>query len=102
MLPLYALVQPLFEPVHDALRDRVPLLVRGGVYGAGFMCMEYAGGRLLRRFRGEAPWDYSHTRFHVHGLVRVDYFPLWAAAGLALERVHDQLAGPPSASPLRA
>lgn len=55
MLPLYALIQPLFEPMHDALRDRVPLIVRGAVYGAGFMCMEYAGGRLLRRFRGEAP-----------------------------------------------
>ena len=90
MLPLYGLIQPLFEPAHDALRGR-SRLVRGAVYGTGFLAVEYAGGRLLRRLRGEAPWDYSHVRFQLHSLTRLDYFPLWALAGLALERVHDRL-----------
>jgi hypothetical protein len=26
-------------------------------------------------------------------VIRADYVPLWAAAGLALERVHDALSG---------
>ena len=34
---------------------------------------------------------YSHARFHIHGLTRLDCVPLWAAYGLALERVHDLL-----------
>ena len=38
-----------------------------------------------------APWDYSHARRHLHGLIRLDYLPLWAGAGLALEPVHDRL-----------
>jgi hypothetical protein len=92
MLPLYGLIQPLYEPAHDVLRGRSWVL-RGAVYGAGFMAVEYASGRVLRRLLGEAPWDYSHARYHLHGLVRADYFPLWAAAGLMLEPVHDRLAG---------
>jgi hypothetical protein len=92
MLPVYGLVQPLYEPAHNALRRR-PWPVRGAVYGAGFLAVEYASGRLLRRLLGKAPWDYSHARYHLHGLVRADYFPLWALAGLGLERVHDRLTG---------
>jgi hypothetical protein len=88
MLPLYALIQPLYEPVHDALRGRVwPL--RAAAYGAGFIAVEYASGRVLRRLSGASPWDYSHARLQLHGLTRFDYFPLWGAYGLGLERLHD-------------
>jgi len=90
MLPLYALIQPLYEPLHDRLRSR-PRALRAAAYGVGFLAVEYASGRLLRRLRGQAPWDYSHARTHVHGLTRLDYLPLWAAAGLGLERLHDRL-----------
>ncbi len=91
MLPIYALLQPLYEPLHDALRARVPRPLRGAAYGAGFLCVEYASGRLLRAVRGEAPWDYSYARRHVDGLIRPDYFFFWAIAGLALEPLHDLL-----------
>lgn len=90
MFPLYALAQPLFEPAHDALRSR-PLPLRAAGYAAGLTAVEYAGGRALRRVRGDATWDYSHARWHVHGLVRADYAPVWALYGLALERLHDRL-----------
>ncbi|HEV3472678.1 MAG TPA: hypothetical protein VG408_05665 [Actinomycetota bacterium] len=91
MFPIYALIAPLYEPVHDAMRERVPKLARGGVYGLGFLAVEYATGAGLRAWRGEAPWDYTYARRHVNGLIRPDYFFLWAAAGLALEPLHDRL-----------
>lgn len=90
-IPLYALIQPLYEPVHDALRRR-PWPLRAAGYGVGFIAVEYAAGRVLRRALGAAPWDYSHARFQLDGLTRFDYFPLWAVYGLALEGVHDRLA----------
>jgi hypothetical protein len=90
MLPVYAGAQLAFEPVHDALRPLRPS-VRACAYGAGFTAWEYASGRALRALRGAAPWDYSHARLHVQGLVRADYVPVWACAGLAYERLHDAL-----------
>jgi len=89
---VYGLAQPLFEPVHDRLRDR-PVAVRAATYGVGILGVEYVSGRLFRRLLGWAPWDYGRARFAVDGLIRLDYFPLWAAFGLGLERVHDWLVG---------
>jgi hypothetical protein len=88
--PVYALAQPLFEPLHDRLRGR-PVAARGVVYGVGILAVEYTTGRLFRRTLGRAPWDYSYARRHVDGLVRPDFLPLWALYGLALERLHDAL-----------
>jgi hypothetical protein len=89
-VPVYGLAQPLFEPVHNRLR-RHPVALRGAAYGAGILGVEFASGRLLRRFVGHAPWDYGRARFAVDGLIRLDYLPLWAAFGLGLERLHDRL-----------
>lgn len=91
MFLVYALIQPLYEPAHHRLRGR-PAPLRALVYGLGFTAVEYGSGRVFRALRGEAPWDYSYARVHVDGLVRPDFAPLWAAAGLALELVHDRLA----------
>ena len=96
MLPVYAMIQPLFEPVHRAMRGRVPVWGRALVYGSGFQAAEYASGRLLRRLVGQAPWDYSNARWQLDGLIRFDYFPLWAAAGLMTEQLHDILTARPT------
>lgn len=90
MFPIYGLASPLFEPFHEALRGK-PVVLRATAYGCGFMSVEYATGSLLRHLIGDAPWDYSDAPFQVDGLVRLDYLPLWAAAGLAVERLHDAL-----------
>ena len=90
MLAVYGLAAPLFERVHDALRAR-PLAVRAAVYASGFTGVEFASGLALRRIRGDAPWDYTHARWNLRGLVRAGYVPLWAAVGLAGERLHDAL-----------
>ncbi|HEV2014449.1 MAG TPA: hypothetical protein VGR77_11300 [Candidatus Dormibacteraeota bacterium] len=55
MLPIYALIQPLFEPVHQAMRGRVPLWGRALIYGSGFHTVEFVTGRLFRLVLGRAP-----------------------------------------------
>ncbi len=90
MLPLYGLAAPLFPPVRERLRD-VSVPLRAAAYGVAIIAVEYAVGRALRRAFGAAPWDYSHARFHLDGVTRLDYLPLWALYGLVLERVHDRL-----------
>ena len=90
MFPIYGLARPLFEPLHRSLEQRgASPVTRAATYGVGFLAVEYASGRALRSLLGAAPWDYSEARANVDGLIRLDYFPLWACAGLALERLHD-------------
>ena len=90
VFPVYALALPLFEPMHERLRGR-PVVQRAFAYGLGIPVVEYLTGRALRRLRRDAPWDYSHARFHYDGLVRADYVPAWALFGFGLERLHDRL-----------
>ena len=90
MFPIYGLAAPLYEPAHDFLRSW-PWVARGVLYLLGIWAVEYATGWLLRRLTGKCPWDYSHLRGHVHGLVALEYAPVWFAFGLALEPVHDLL-----------
>ncbi len=90
MFPIYGLVAPLYEPAHNLLRSW-PWVVRGALYLLGIWAVEYATGWLLRRLTGKCPWDYSHLRGHLHGLVALEYAPVWFVFGLALEPVHDFL-----------
>jgi uncharacterized membrane protein len=91
MPPIYGLCAVLYEPLHDRLRT-VPVAQRASLYAAGFLGVEYLAGRLIERVAGVIPWDYTgRSRFEVHGATRLDYAPLWAAAGIALEPVDDAL-----------
>ncbi len=90
MFPLYGLGGLLFEPLHDALRGS-PWPLRGLIWAVLIFVIEYASGWALRRFTGRCPWDYAYARCSVHGLIRLDYLPLWFGFGLLLERVHDAL-----------
>src|SRR5215213_5765495 len=90
MFPVYAVAQLGAEPLHDAIRRR-PAVSRACAYAAAFTAAEYGSGRALRALRGDAPWNYGHTRWNFDGLIRAGYVPLWGAAGLLYERVHDTL-----------
>jgi uncharacterized membrane protein len=91
MAPIYGLCAVLYEPAHDLLR-RLPVAQRGAAYASGIMAVEYASGRLIHRATGVIPWDYTgRSPLAIRGAVRLDYAPVWAAAGLALERVDDAL-----------
>lgn len=91
MLPIYGLIGPLYEPVHNRLR-RVARPVRALVYAVGFITVETIMGTLLKRLTGQCPWDYTgKTRWEIGGVTRLDYAPVWAALGLGLEPLHDRL-----------
>jgi uncharacterized membrane protein len=91
MAPIYGLCAVLYEPAHDLLRER-PIAQRAAGYAAGIMAVEYASGRLLHRATGVIPWDYTgRSALAIRGAIRLDYAPVWAAAGLALERADDAL-----------
>ncbi len=90
MFPIYGSAVFLFEPLHDALRE-VSVLARVPVYVAGLWVVEYASSWIVERLVGRPPWDYSQTRWHLHGRVRWDYAPAWAVFVLLLECVHDLL-----------
>jgi len=91
MFPIYGMAV-LFEPIHDFIRSW-PAWARGGFWMLLFFAVEYLTGLFLRHTIGVSPWDYSGTPFHIHGLIRLDYAPVWFAVGLLYEKVHDWLEG---------
>ena len=61
MFPIYgtaAVIAPLYHSIKN-----LPALLRG------------------------CPWDYSHAKTNIDGVIRLDYAPLWMAAGLLFERI---------------
>jgi uncharacterized membrane protein len=86
MFPVYGGGGLLFEATYHAARAW-PWPVRGLVYMLGCFAVEYASGWVIRRLSGKVPWDYSHVPWHLHGLIRLDYAPVWFVFGLLLERV---------------
>ncbi|HYD50744.1 MAG TPA: hypothetical protein VEB21_20475 [Terriglobales bacterium] len=86
MFPIYGLGGLLFEVVHAAIAVQA-WPVRGLIYMLGCFAVEYVSGWLIRAVSGACPWDYSHRRWHVQGLIRLDYAPVWFVFGLLLEVV---------------
>jgi hypothetical protein len=94
MFPIYALLYPgiaLLRPFIGACWWPW----RASVYAAGIMAVELIVGLILRAALGEAPWEanYRGRRWTVLGLVRLDYFPAWAAGALIFERVFRLIGG---------
>ena len=90
MFPIYGLLAPIGEPVHNLLRAHFWVL-RGLAYLLGIWLMEFVTGWLLRKFTGKCPWDYSHLRGNFQGIITLEYAPVWFLFGLGFERVHDAL-----------
>jgi uncharacterized membrane protein len=90
MFPIYGLLAPLGEPIHNFLRSHSWLL-RGFVYLVGIWTVEYVSGRLIKKLTGKCPWDYSDFPGNFQGIVTLEYAPVWFVFGLAFERVHDLL-----------
>jgi hypothetical protein len=94
MFPVYALLYPGFHLI-------LPLVgawawpLRAALYAAIIMACELLTGLALRGALGEAPWEpeYRGKRWAVLNLVRLDFFPAWAAGALAFERAYRLIVG---------
>jgi uncharacterized membrane protein len=86
--PLYAFA-PVFLQLANGLIFPLPLLLRGVVYALVIWLFEYVGMWLLRMFLGASPSEeqYLKSRWNVHGLIRLDFFPAMFLMGLAFEFV---------------
>jgi hypothetical protein len=87
MFPIYALLYPGMTLLAPYVGGR-PWWARAALYAALIMLVELLTGLVLRAALGEAPWEpgYRGKRWCVFGLVRLDYFPAWAAGALVFER----------------
>lgn len=84
MFPIYgcaAVIAPVYQKISGA-----PLILRGCVYAVGIFTAEFLSGTFLN-FLGICPWDYSGTPFHLGGVIRLDFAPVWFAAGLFFEKI---------------
>ena len=89
MLPIYALI-PVFLGILYPWMGAWPLLARVSAYAGLLMVVEYVTGWILRRTTGACPWEsnYYGSRWAIHGLVRLDYFPSWAFACFLFEKLY--------------
>lgn len=84
MFPIYGMACFL-TPLCRILRKQ-NFLIRGLVYTCCIFTGEFFSGLLLKR-HDACPWDYSHARYNVRGVIRLDYAPLWFGAGLLFEKI---------------
>ena len=67
--------------------DWMDRVIRHGILYTVLIFMgEYLFGSILKAY-GICPWDYSAARFQYRGIIRLDYAPLWFAAGLIFEKI---------------
>ena len=77
----------------DSMRrkcDRLALGDRIWRHGMLYMVLifigEYISGSWLKS-KGICPWDYSSYRTNIHGVIRLDFAPLWFGTGLLFEQI---------------
>ena len=84
MFPIYGMAF-LFAPISRLLNGK-SVWVRGSVYAGGIFLTEYLSDMFLKK-RGLCPWDYSNAPTNINGVIRLDYAPVWMAAGLIFEKI---------------
>ena len=84
MFPIYGMGF-LFLPLARLLKHQ-KFWLRGLVSTILIFTTEYITGIWLTR-RNLCPWNYSHARWNVHGVIRLDYAPGWFLLGLLYENM---------------
>lgn len=84
MFPIYGMAVFL-APLCKFLKD-ANILIRGGVYTCCIFLAEFCIGSLLKKYHS-CPWDYSHAKLNIKGLIRIDFAPLWFLTGLFFEHM---------------
>ncbi|SEU26213.1 putative ABC transporter permease [Stigmatella erecta] len=86
MHPIWGATLLLAEALMGWLRRmRLSRSTRAFIAMAASFAIEYVTGALLVAAVGRSPWDYTGSPWSVHGLIRLDYAPLWFLCGLACE-----------------
>jgi len=83
MFFIYGMVVFL-EPIY-LVTQATPIIFRGLIYMLFIFAGEYITGGFLKR-ADLCPWDYTHSKYSVQGVIRLDYAPVWFAAGLIFEQ----------------
>lgn len=84
MFPIYGSAA-LFRPIFLLFRH-FNMFVRGFIYAASIFTAEFISGRFLTK-HNICPWNYSRHKWHVDGLIRLDFLPFWFTAGLIYEKL---------------
>ncbi len=84
MFPIYGMAA-FIPTVYKHIKAKSALF-RSTVYAFAILGCEYTSGIFLKR-HDACPWDYSKAKLNYKGVIRLDYVPCWAAAGLLFERV---------------
>lgn len=94
MFPIYglgALLGPISHLidtwlVEDFTRPLDRYIRHGMIYMVLIFTAEYLAGAFLN-YLGICPWDYRHARYHINGVIRLDFAPLWFGMGLLFEEI---------------
>ena len=84
VFPIYASVA-FFKPLFLLVKN-LSLPLRATLYAAAIFTAECTSGRLLSKYN-ICPWNYAKHRWHINGLIRLDFLPFWAIAGLLFEHI---------------
>ncbi|MDR0272385.1 MAG: putative ABC transporter permease [Clostridiales bacterium] len=85
MFLIYGMViflEPFFHMVSP-----LHFMLRGMIYAALIFAGEFVTGSLLKK-ADACPWDYSHMRYNVKGIISANYIPAWITLGLFYEQVY--------------
>lgn len=82
MFPIYGCASFL-KPLFKLLKDK-SVWTRGFTYMSLIFSAEFLSGTLLQK-KALCPWDYSHSRWNIKRVIRLDYAPLWFLTGLFFE-----------------
>lgn len=83
MFPIYGMAA-VISPLYQKLK-KFHTVTRGLIYMTGIFAVEFISGSWLKHL-GWCPWDYSNTPYHINGVIRLDYAPLWFLTGLFFEK----------------
>lgn len=83
MFPIYGLAC-FIAPLSKRIR-KLHWCIRGSIYTFLIFCVEFFSGRFLTKYH-LCPWNYQTSKYHIHGVIRLDFIPVWFATGLFFEQ----------------
>lgn len=85
--PIYGISIYILERISLFIKPYLILPFRILVYIAWTYLWEFSTGLLLRQLNA-CPWNYEdYTTYHVHGLITLDYAPMWVIAVVLCEKI---------------